>query len=318
MPTYRFVLRRGNTAAVAVDVPMVGELLLDTTTRSITVGDGITAGGSPIAKASVGLGNVTNDAQIKASQLETDTYLGSNSDARVPSTKAVRAYVAANAGSGGASSLPGLQRGLVFWWGGASDFREATTLSELEVLGSPATSTGPGGGDAALWSAAGRLLLQARPQLNPGYASFTVAAWVRFTTIPVLTSGLVCRSDVSTRTWEMQRNSAGPFQFRVGSTTVNSSVTPTAGTWYHVICTRDAIANTISIAVNGGISQSTAFNRTAEVTSALPLSIGGFAVAGNDLFSGTICDVGYWVRSLTATERAALYASGTGLRWPLG
>lgn len=103
MPSYRFILRRGNTAAVAVDVPMVGELLLDTTTRAITVGDGVTEGGLSLHPSTVGLGNVTDDEQLRADQLETDAALSSNSDEKVPSTKAVRAYVAANVGSGGGS-----------------------------------------------------------------------------------------------------------------------------------------------------------------------------------------------------------------------
>jgi len=64
MPTYRFVLRRGAAAKVAADVPMVGELLLNTDNRTITVGDGATAGGLTLHKASVGLGNVDNTSDV--------------------------------------------------------------------------------------------------------------------------------------------------------------------------------------------------------------------------------------------------------------
>lgn len=49
-------------------------------------------------KADVGLGNVTDDAQLKASDLDTDPDLTADSDAKVPSQKAVKAYVDANAG----------------------------------------------------------------------------------------------------------------------------------------------------------------------------------------------------------------------------
>lgn len=62
MPAYRFILRRGPAAAVATDVPMAGELLLDTESRTVSVGDGATAGGNPLHKASVGLGSVDNTA----------------------------------------------------------------------------------------------------------------------------------------------------------------------------------------------------------------------------------------------------------------
>ncbi|HAH31125.1 MAG TPA: hypothetical protein DCL44_02305, partial [Elusimicrobia bacterium] len=45
-----------------------------------------------LTKAQVGLGSVTNDAQLKAADLDTDTALTANSDAKVSSQKAVKAY----------------------------------------------------------------------------------------------------------------------------------------------------------------------------------------------------------------------------------
>lgn len=46
-------------------------------------------------KAQVGLGNVTDDAQLKAADLDTDSTMAANSDAKVPSQKAVKTHVAA-------------------------------------------------------------------------------------------------------------------------------------------------------------------------------------------------------------------------------
>lgn len=43
-------------------------------------------------KTDVGLANVTNDAQLKASQLDTDVTMAANSDALVPSQAAAKAY----------------------------------------------------------------------------------------------------------------------------------------------------------------------------------------------------------------------------------
>lgn len=118
---YRFRVRRGITAAVAADIPLAGELLLDTTTRTLTVGDGATAGGLALHKASVGLGNVTNDAQLRAAQLSIDGTLASNSDEEVPSVKAVRTYVAAHGGGGSGDlswgdALTAAAAGLVHHW----------------------------------------------------------------------------------------------------------------------------------------------------------------------------------------------------------
>lgn len=46
-----------------------------------------------VTQTDVGLSNVTNDAQLKSTQLDTDATLAANSDARVPSQKATKAYV---------------------------------------------------------------------------------------------------------------------------------------------------------------------------------------------------------------------------------
>lgn len=46
-----------------------------------------------VTKADVGLGNVTNDAQLKAADLDVDTGLTANSDSKVASQHAVKTYV---------------------------------------------------------------------------------------------------------------------------------------------------------------------------------------------------------------------------------
>ena len=46
-----------------------------------------------VTKAQVGLGNVTNDAQLKAADLDTDVTLNANSDTKIASQKATKAYV---------------------------------------------------------------------------------------------------------------------------------------------------------------------------------------------------------------------------------
>lgn len=47
----------------------------------------------PVTKNTVGLGNVTNDAQIPLSYLDTDPTLSANSDVKVSSQKAVKEFV---------------------------------------------------------------------------------------------------------------------------------------------------------------------------------------------------------------------------------
>lgn len=52
-----------------------------------------------LAKADVGLGNVTNVEQLPISYLDTDDTLSADSDTKVPSQQAVKAYVTANSGA---------------------------------------------------------------------------------------------------------------------------------------------------------------------------------------------------------------------------
>jgi hypothetical protein len=46
-----------------------------------------------VTKADVSLGNVTNDVQLKAADLDTSATLAANSDTKIPSQKAVKTYV---------------------------------------------------------------------------------------------------------------------------------------------------------------------------------------------------------------------------------
>ena len=46
-----------------------------------------------ITKTTVGLSNVTNDAQVKVSDVDTDATLAANSDGKISSQKAVKAYI---------------------------------------------------------------------------------------------------------------------------------------------------------------------------------------------------------------------------------
>lgn len=55
-------------------------------------------GAVTLAKGDVGLGNVDNVQQLPMSYLDTDGTMAANSDTKVPSQKAIRTYVAANAG----------------------------------------------------------------------------------------------------------------------------------------------------------------------------------------------------------------------------
>lgn len=69
-----------------------------------------------IVKADVGLGSVTNDAQLKAADLDTDSTFAANSDTKIPSQKAVKTAIAAGTTSmtllGTVTTTSGASQGL--------------------------------------------------------------------------------------------------------------------------------------------------------------------------------------------------------------
>ncbi len=54
---------------------------------------------SAVTKTTVGLANVTNDAQVKLSDVDLDGLLTANSDSKIASQKAVKTYVDTNLAS---------------------------------------------------------------------------------------------------------------------------------------------------------------------------------------------------------------------------
>ena len=55
----------------------------------------------PVTKSMIGLNNVTNDAQIRLADLDTDPLLTANSDNKVTSQKAIKTYVDSHNWDGG-------------------------------------------------------------------------------------------------------------------------------------------------------------------------------------------------------------------------
>jgi len=53
-------------------------------------------GWTAITKSMVGLSNVTNDAQVKLTDIDTDGLLAASSDSRIASQKAVKTYIDTN------------------------------------------------------------------------------------------------------------------------------------------------------------------------------------------------------------------------------
>jgi hypothetical protein len=93
-----------NAAIAALVIPVAGSGASQVPTNAVADGKyaaktateahiASTSNPHSVTKAQVGLTNVTDTAQMPASYLDTDTALAANSDAKVPSQKAVKAYI---------------------------------------------------------------------------------------------------------------------------------------------------------------------------------------------------------------------------------
>lgn len=114
------------------------------------------------------------------------------------------------------------------------------------------------------------------------------------------------------------------FRFSVGDGATLGSVeagtfgSPALATWYQIIGWHDATANTINIAVNDGAVDSAAWATGSQNT------VHGFALGRLGDYDvqfhhdGSLDEVGFWKKVLSAAERTQLYNGGDGLTYPFG
>jgi len=147
------------------------------------------------------------------------------------------------------------------------------------------------------------------PATNP---NMTIALWYKETAVNPNTTPIVKSGE-----WSMGAGGVG-HEFSFGATTAadvthcaaGSAVSPTVGTWYHLVGTianGDQLLSTCTFYINGAyISSNTSqtSNSMSNTTSTLQLAGNGFAL------EGMLDDVRIYHRVLSATEVANLYNSG--------
>lgn len=331
MPSYRFILRRGNTAAVAADVPMAGELLLNTDNQTITVGNGAAAGGLPLSKASVGLGNVTNDAQLKASQLDDDGTMAANSATRVASQRAVRQYVASISGGGGGLSL---KTGLRHWIVGRESDNAAVDLhggATCTWVGTAATAAGLVG-RALSFAGSSHVLLPADAARFDPLPGMTVAAWVRSTQAGTLSAvqyilGACKDYAANKRTFWIQLETARTISFKrsldgtvtsASSNSVTGAPATAANAWALVVAVYSSQLgmHLYTLPASGGGNRNALASLAHHYNDDSRLAIGAFSETyTGERFVGLIDSVGVWGRALAPQEIAALWNGGAGLAY---
>lgn len=165
---------------------------------------------------------------------------------------------------------------------------------------------------------------------------FTVAGWVKFSTIP--TSG-IAYALASKRNNQSTYTNPGFFSYLYhtgsalklyggfdeddspgnGETAGMASWSPSTDTWYHVAMVVDADASTITFYVDAS-PLSTSYdttNATSVGSNTKPFNLGADNPGGTPqhFMNGSMDEWGFWDRALTSNEVSELYNNGSGLSY---
>lgn len=121
---------------VSLDSAVTSINLVGTLITGTNVGHAVTITVATPTKAQVGLGNVTNDAQLTAAQLDTDGTLAANLDTKVASQKATKTYVDTGLALRARSLIPTALK-TANYSAAANDFVPVDTTSGSVVVTAP-------------------------------------------------------------------------------------------------------------------------------------------------------------------------------------
>lgn len=228
------------------------------------------------------------------------------------------------------ASRSSLLRGLVAYWplDEVSGTRADISGNGLFLTDNNTVTQAAGKiGSAAAFTAANNEFFTRgdHPLLSMGDLDFTVALWA-YLTDKTADRVLIGKGDAgaaATLEYMIEYfNGTDRFRWRVGDGSSNSAIatantlgSPATETWYFIVAWHDATANTINIQVNNGTVDSAAYSAGSH-DNASGLWIGKEPNGGFGKMEGRIDEVAVWRRLLTAAERTALYAAGSGRRYP--
>jgi hypothetical protein len=163
--------------------------------------------------------------------------------------------------------------------------------------------------------------------LSTGDIDFTISCWVKLESNVAMdfVSKFISTGDQREFRLGYAINTANRFQWILSSagtsattvtTTANGFGTPTLGVWYHIVAWHDTTNNEHGISVNSGTPNTTS-DSNGVFDSTSPFQLGWIGVGTTTYFDGCMCEVGFWKRVLTSTERGQLYNSGSGLPYSM-
>jgi hypothetical protein len=210
-----------------------------------------------------------------------------------------------------------LTTGLVSYWtlnetSGARADSQGTNA--LAVSGTSVGSTTGKQGNAAVFTSGNMLYSTA----TPSWPGLGIAGWIKIASVgPSNFQCVISQFGSTLQSFALlYDHGVGAFKLVVsptGSTysEVDLPMSITFGTWYFVAASWNGTQ--LQLSVNNGTVATAAFAGPIYHSSD-GLTLGYF---GGNYSDCTIDELGIWSRALTATEVTQLYASGSGVTWPL-
>lgn len=146
-----------------------------------------------------------------------------------------------------------------------------------------------------------------------GDAKFSVSCWVRTTD----TNGeIIAKSTGAAPLWRVQLSSGKPLVRLNDGVNNLSAITPATtvndGDWHHICATGDLNGNLI-IYVDKVAEATTNIAAMGDCSTSGSLVIGRFGDASSNYFGGTISNIKFWNRDLTAAEVGKLFDGTDGI-----
>lgn len=220
-----------------------------------------------------------------------------------------------------------LLTGLSYWLAAESNANDSTPNAlNFTESGSPTYPTGKIGKAFGLAAASLQYVFRAdEALLRVGSSGFTTTCWVNLASKPasIMTALSKWFGDGVNDEYQVRWNNTGDrFEFiarRTGTTVTlvaNNFGAPATSTWYFVACWYNSSTQTLYISVNDGTADSGSLGGAINPSGTGQAKVGRLVLATPRFWDGMIDEVGFWQRTLTASEITALYNGGSGVTYP--
>ena len=193
------------------------------------------------------------------------------------------------------------------------DFFGTNDLTDNNTVGQATSLTGVPYTEAADFITANSeyLSINDNASVSTGDIDFSFSCWVRFDSVsqvqPIIYKAVSPYSSANEE-YRLSMLGTGTLRWRVGngstSGQVDSSVSFSTGTWYHICCWHDASGNELGIRIDDSTEDTISYTSGGQDNAGV-MSIGREEFAPS-YFDGQVESVGFWKRLLSSAEKTAL------------